>query len=188
MNRPADLPSSAHFQQLPCGTRAKYVAGGCHCMLCRAANSRYECERAAARKRGEGNGLVSAARAQAHLRWLLSKHGVGRRAVRAASDVGETTLQEIRSGRKTKIRAQTERRILAVDRLCVSDHALVPARRAWALLKRLKADGYPALRLVRFLGGKSSGLQFGRVMMTARNVRRVERLYRELMAEEVTQA
>jgi hypothetical protein len=112
----------------------------------------------------------------------LSRAGVGRRAVGAASDVGDTTLSEIRSGKKTQIRANTERRILAVDASCVSDHALVSARRAQRLLGRLKADGYPARRLVRMLGGKSQGLQFGTRRMTARNARRIERLYRELMA------
>jgi len=181
MARPADLPFTAHFQQMPCGSRAKYIGGGCRCLQCRAANSRYETERAAARKRGEWNGLVSADRARAHLS-MLSRQGVGRRAVGAASDVGDTTLQQIRNGAKTQIRANTEKRILAVDKSCVSDGALVPAGRAQRLLERLKAEGYPALRLVRFLGGKSQGLQFGARKMTARNVRRIERLYRELMA------
>jgi len=113
----------------------------------------------------------------------LSRKGVGRRAVGAASDVADTTLSEIRSGRKAHIRANTERRILAVDVSCLSDRALVPATRAQRLLEKLKAEGWPALRLVRLLGGKSQGLQFGQRLMTARNVRRVERLYRELTAQ-----
>jgi hypothetical protein len=181
MARPTDLPFTEHFQRLPCGTRAKYVSGGCRCLLCRAAASRYESERQAARKRGESNGLVPADRARAHM-LMLSGLGVGRRAVGAASDVGDTTLQKIRNGKKTQIRANTERRILAVDTSCISDGALVPARRAQRMLERLKAEGYPALRLVRFLGLKGMGLQFGQRHMTARNVRRIERLYRELMA------
>jgi hypothetical protein len=113
---------------------------------------------------------------------MLSRQGVGRRAVAAASDVGKSTLQEIRNGHKTQIRAATERRILAVDASCISDHALVSAQRAQAQLARLKREGYPARRLVRFLGGQSDGLKFGVRFMTARNVRRVERLYRELLA------
>jgi hypothetical protein len=179
--RPTDLPLTDHFQRLACGVRAKYVAGGCRCLQCRAANSRYETARAAARQRGEWNGLVPADRARAHM-VTLSRAGVGRRAVGAASDVGDTTLSEIRNGTKTQIRADTERRILAVDASCVSDHALVSARRAQRLLGRLKAEGYPARRLVRWLGGTSQGLQFGTRRMTARNVRRIEQLYRELMA------
>lgn len=127
------------------------------------------------------NGLVSAEAARTHLLWL-SRRGVGRRAVAAASDVSPTILMEIRNGTKRQLRADTERRILAVDRDCVSDHALVSASRAWRQLRRLIADGYPARRLVRFLGMKGQGLQFGRVKMTARNVRRIDRLYRELLA------
>jgi hypothetical protein len=150
-------------------------------MLCRAANSRYETMRAAARKRGEWNGLVSADAARAHL-YELSKLGVGYKSVAAAANVSPTSLMEIRAGRKLQLRRETERRILDVDRSCVADGALVDARRAQRLLDRLKAEGYPALRLVRFLGMKASGLQFGRRRMTARNAQRIERLYRELMA------
>lgn len=41
MSRPADLPSPEHYQLMPCGTRAKYVAVHCRCLKCRGANSRY---------------------------------------------------------------------------------------------------------------------------------------------------
>ncbi len=41
MARPADLPTADRFQEMPCGTRAKYVAVHCRCPKCRAANSRY---------------------------------------------------------------------------------------------------------------------------------------------------
>lgn len=181
MSRPADLPFTEHFQQMPCGSRAKYSGAGCRCLLCRAANSRYETMRAAARKRGEWNGLVAADRVRAHL-LALSKAGIGYKSVAAAADVSRTSLMEIRAGRKLHLRRQAERRILDVDESCVADGALVDARRAQRLLSRLQAEGYPALRLVRFLGMKASGLQFGRRRMTARNVQRVERLYRELMA------
>ena len=37
--RLADLRARAAVK--PCGTRAKYIAAKCRCMLCRAANSRY---------------------------------------------------------------------------------------------------------------------------------------------------
>lgn len=181
MARPASLPFTEHFQQLPCGSRAKYMGAGCRCMLCRAANSRYEVMRAAARKRGEWNGLVSADAVRTHL-FALSKLGVGYKSVAAAANVSHTSLMNIRAGRKRQLRRQAERRILDVDQSCIADHALVDARPAQRLLRRLKAEGYPALRLVRFLGLKASGLQFGRRHMTARNAQRIERLYRDLMA------
>lgn len=41
MARPPDLPTTERFQQLPCGTRAKYVAVKCRCPKCRAANCHY---------------------------------------------------------------------------------------------------------------------------------------------------
>lgn len=181
MARPADLPFTDHFQQMSCGSRAKYMGAGCRCMLCRAANSRYETMRAAARKRGEWNGVVSADRARAHL-LVLSTLGVGYKSVAAAANVSKTSLMNIRAGRKLHLRRQTERRILDVDRSCVADGALVDARPAMRLIRRLLHEGYPALRLCRFLGYKSSGLQFRDRWMTARNAQRVERLYRELMA------
>jgi hypothetical protein len=181
MTRPADLPFTEHFQQLPCRVRAKYIGAGCRCMLCRAANSRYETMRAAARKRGEWNGLVSADAVRAHL-FALSDAGVGYKSVAAAAGVGHTTLMKIRAGRKLHLRRQTERRILDVDQSCIADGALVDARPAMRLIRSLLREGYPALRLCRFLGYKGQGLQFNDRRMTARNALRVERLYRELMA------
>lgn len=41
MARPADLPYAEHYQQMPCGTRAKYIAVHCRCPKCRAANRAY---------------------------------------------------------------------------------------------------------------------------------------------------
>lgn len=95
------------------GTRARYVCG-CRCMLCRAANSRYETMRAAERRAGRSNHLVSSAPSRRHL-IRLSKAGVGRRAVSDVTGIGCTCLAEIRGGRKLKVRAQTEQKILAVS-------------------------------------------------------------------------
>lgn len=50
MARPADLPYTDHFQNMPCGSRAKYVAVHCRCPKCRAANSRYVRQRDALAK------------------------------------------------------------------------------------------------------------------------------------------
>jgi hypothetical protein len=182
--RPHDLPFTEHFQSLPCGTRAKYVAGRCRCLRCRAANSSYETARAAARRRGEWNGLVSAERARQQL-VALSRQGVGRRAVSAACDVGETTLQEIRSGAKTQIRAATERRILAVTKDAIADHALVGGGRTHQRLRRLLEEGFTKTELARRLGStaKVPALQLTPGRVTARNAMKVERLYRLVMAE-----
>jgi hypothetical protein len=122
-------------------------------------------------------------RARRHLR-TLSKHGVGRRAVQAACDIGDTTLQEIRSGRKTHIRRETERRILAVTPEAVSDHALVPARQTIGRLCRLLDEGFTKTELARRLGSTARvpALQVKPGFITAKKAAQVERLYRMVMA------
>lgn len=184
MARPADLPFTEHFQSLPCGVRAKYVAGGCRCMLCRAANSRYETERAAARKRGEGNGLVDAAPIRAQLR-RLSRQGVGYKSVAIAADVSKTVLQNVMTGRKHQVRARTVRRVLAVTKDAIADRALVPGARAHAMLERLLDEGFTKTELARRLGSKAKvpSLQLKARLLTARSASKVERLYRTVMAE-----
>jgi len=67
----------------PHGTRARY-AGGCRCLPCRAANSRYECARFRARREGDSRGIVDAAKARQHID-ELSALGVGRRTIAEAS-------------------------------------------------------------------------------------------------------
>lgn len=66
------------------GTRAAYK-GGCKCLLCRAANSRYNTAREAARKHGDTRDLVSAEPVVRHLRKLAAR-GVGYKSVAAAAD------------------------------------------------------------------------------------------------------
>lgn len=173
------MPSPEAFRDRPHGTRLRYISG-CKCVPCRAANSRYECERAAARRRGEGAGIVPATRARAHLR-KLSRQGVGRRAVAAASDVAETILQLIGAGRRARIRASTERRILAVDAAARADGTLVSAGSTWRRLEALLAEGFPKAEIARRLGYQTPALQLRPDRITARNAVRVERLYRRIM-------
>lgn len=182
--KPVDLPSRDHFMAMPCGSRAKYMGARCRCMLCRAANSRYETERAAARRHGDDNGLVAAVAARVHL-FALSRQGVGRRAVGAACDVGDTTLQQIRSGAKTQIRKNTERRILAVTAAAVSDHALVSAKKTHRRLAVLREEGFTKTELARRLGSKARtpSLQLKSNRVIAINAVKVERLYQQVMAE-----
>lgn len=178
--RPLDLPFAEHFQKMPCGTRAKYVAGCCRCMLCRAANSRYETERAARRRAGEWNGLVAATRARKHL-LALSRAGVGRRSVVAASDVGHTVICDVKSGRKTQIRADTERRILAVTVGAKAGAALVPAARTWQRIRVLLEEGFTKGAIARRLGRKTPALQIRKDRVTLRTAVNVERLYETVM-------
>lgn len=160
------------------GRRARYVAG-CRCELCRAANRNYARKRGRAQREGDWNGLVDAARARAHL-VSLSRRGVGRRAVAAATDVSQTVILDIRTGKKTRIRARTERKILGVTTAARSDRGLVKPGRTFRLIEQLQEEGFSKAELARRLGYKAPALQFTRHRMTVRNVAAVERLYRRL--------
>lgn len=165
----------------PHGSRLKYM-GGCRCDSCRKANSSYESERQKARKSGDWNGIVSADKARTHLEWL-SKKGVGRRSVSAASDVGESVIMEIKSGSRKNIRARTERLILAVTLDAAADHALISAKRTWKMIDKLLGWGHTKTELAKLLGYANGALQFGRDTVTVRNEFEVERLFKRLEKE-----
>lgn len=179
--RPSTLPAASTFVSRPHGTRLRYMSG-CRCVPCRAANSRYETLRLRRRAMGDWNGYVPAAEARAHV-LALSDRGMGYKRVATAAGVSAAVLSKIRSGERLQVRARTARRILAVT-FTPSRATLVPHGPPQTLLRRLIAEGYPAVRLVRWLGlPKSSGLQFGRVHVTHRTAEKVRALYRRLMAE-----
>jgi hypothetical protein len=113
----------------PHGQRSRYVSG-CRCALCRKANRRYQRQRETKKRAEESNRLVTADRARKHL-LFLSRQGVGRRSVRAATDIAESTLMLIKSGKRRLIRETTERLILGVDLAARADASLVPAAPAW---------------------------------------------------------
>jgi len=161
------------------GDRLRYMAG-CRCDACRKANSAYECARQRARKAGDWNGIVPADKARAHMH-KLARRGVGRRAIGAATDIADTVLSDIRSGRKRQIRARTERLILGVTPSVASDHAIISARRTRQLIAQLLDEEYTEAFLAKRLGYANRYLQFGE-RITVRNAARVQRLYRELMS------
>lgn len=161
------------------GDRLRYVAG-CRCSLCRAANSAYERERQTARLAGDWNGIVPAAKARSYMAHL-SAQGVGRRAIAIASDVSHTVLQEIRTGRKTKIRALTERRILAVTVDMALDGALVPAKETWALVDALLKAGFTKRQIAHGIGQTNGALQLSREQVTVRNADQVRKLHARLI-------
>lgn len=172
----------------PCGTRVRYYAG-CRCAECRAANATYERERQAARERGEGNGLVNAERARAHL-LALSKRGVGRKTAADAAKVSASIVCRIAEGSKLRIREQTERRILAVTETTAADGARRPARATWRMLDELISAGYSKSRLAsEILGHRVTGLQISRRYVTVRTEASVRRVYERLrIASERDQA
>jgi len=177
--RPSDLPSIKELgERKSCGTRLRYMAG-CRCVPCRAANSSYETMRAAERRKGNWNGLVPAMRARRHL-IKLSRLGIGRDSVAAASDVGVTTISEVFRGIKLNIRSETEKKLLSVTKDAVADHGYVSARRTWVLLNRLLSEGITKTELSRRLGYKGT-LQFNKEVVTAKTAGKVERFYRRIM-------
>lgn len=164
--------------ELAHGTRGRYVTG-CRCEPCRGANSEYANRRYREKRNGDWNGLVDASKARAHL-LRLSRQGVGRRAVHAASDVSLSVIQLVRDGTKTQIRARTARKILAVTPAMASDRALVKPGRTHKLIDQLCEEGFTKIDLARRMGYAGNALQFGRTRMTVRNVARVEALHRRL--------
>jgi hypothetical protein len=171
-------PAAELARDRPCGDRLRYIAG-CRCAECRQANTAYEKARAVARRSGDWNGIVPATRAREHLA-QLSERGIGRRTVGDVSGIADTVLSDIIAGRKVRIRARTERLILAVGTAAAADHALVSAAETWRLLDELVADGYNKADLARRLGYASRALQFSRQQVTVRNAYDVRRLYEQL--------
>jgi len=162
----------------PHGERIRYLAG-CRCALCRKANSNYANERAAAIRAGDWNGIVSAQKARTHLA-TLSAHGIGRRTVSNITGVSETCISAITSGQKIKIRAKTEKLILAVTTQCQADGALISAKPSWKLINELLKDGYTKSDIARAMGFERPVLQLGRTHCTVLNAAIVQRVFDRL--------
>ena len=168
----------------PHGTRIKYM-GGCRCIPCRAANSRYSVECDRRKRRGEGNPLVPADGARAHLR-KLSKAGVGYKTVADAAGVAASVVAKITAGQRTRIRKRTADRILAVTPGCAADGALVPAGPTWKRIRWLLDEGFTMSWLARRLGSRAKvpALQIGKKRVKASTALRVEKLVNLLRAGE----
>lgn len=171
-------PATELARDRPCGIRLKYVAG-CRCAACRRANTDYETARAKARKAGDWNGVVDAARARDHLR-ALRRRGIGRNAVATAADVARSIVQAVRAGTKKRLRARTERKLLAVGVAQRMDGALVPAARTHKLIADLLVEGYTKRSLALRMGYANKALQVGKKFVTLRLAHRFERLHNKL--------
>lgn len=172
---------TAPVTNTPHGTRKKYRSG-CRCLICRAANARYESERARVHVPGGGTSLVPATAAREHIH-QLSKDGLGRDALSAASDIAPSVISRIKSGRSTHVQRRTEDKLLSISKDAVSDASLVKARPTWRQINALLAEGFTKAELARRLHYKTGSLQLGKKWILARNAARVDRLYRMLMKE-----
>lgn len=108
----------------------------------------------------------------------------GSTSVAAAADVSRTTLAKILAGTRHQLRAASARRVLAIDRDAIADHALVPAGRTWQRINRLLEEGFTKAELARRFGAKTRALQFGRRRVLASTAVKVERFYRITVAGE----
>jgi hypothetical protein len=172
------LPTPERLAERPHGTRLRYLSG-CRCTPCRAANSRYETARAAARKAGDWRGLVDAGPARAHL-VRLSRCGVGYKSAADAAGVARSVVAKVLSGDRCQVRAHTSRRLLAVTEDARADASTVPAGPTWRRIKQLLEEGYTKARLARELGAQRPALQLGRARVLARTALRVELLHERL--------
>lgn len=130
------------------------------------------------------SGHVPPGRARGHL-LALRAAGVGYKTVAAASDIAPSTLGGILADDRW-IRAETERRILAVDASTIADHALVDGAATRAVFARLIARGFTKEHLASLLGSSSRALQRGRSeLVLAITEARALRLERRALAGEV---
>lgn len=177
--RPSGLRSAAELGAgKPHGVRMRYQ-GGCRCKLCRAANARYSVMREAERREGRGAGIVGAVRARRHV-LKLSDRGIGYKSVAKAARVAKSIVLEIRTGARPRIRKSTERRILEVDESAARSATVIPAGATWKKIAWLLSEGFTKKTLSERLGYKNGSLQFDRDVITARNARKIGRLYRTL--------
>jgi hypothetical protein len=161
----------------PHGTRIKYL-GGCRCIPCRAANSRYNSECDARKREGLGNGLVDTAPALEHLR-ILSGQGVGYKAVCEAAGVGNSSVMLAMQGRRKLMRAANARAILAVTfDMAVRDGALVSAKPTWRHIRWLMNEGMTKTEIARRLGSKAKTptLQIRPNLVLASTAMKIEKL------------
>lgn len=170
----------AKFAARPHGTRLRYL-GGCRCLPCRAANSRYSSHRLREIGKGRWNGVVDAAPAREKLQQLSAK-GMGYKRVAVVAKISRTTLQKIMSGKRGKVRALALQRILET-KFMPAPAAVIAAGPTWKLLNELIADGWPKYRLAVLLGATGGGLQIRKDFVLARTAVKVWKLHKKLMPE-----
>lgn len=155
-----------HGQPCPHGSHLRKDSTGDICRRCREAL--------------DYRGLVPSDRARTHL-LDLSKQGVGNKSVALACDISTAILWNIRSGVTTQIRAETERKILAVDRQAAADGAIISGRRTHKAIAKMRRMGLTKTEIAERLGNKTRPIQI-KPRVLARTELRVLRLLAEVLA------
>ena len=121
------------------------------------------------------NGLVPAKPARRHM-LMLSKRGIGRRSVGAATDISDSILSKIIRGERKQIMKRTADAILLVDKNAISDHGLINAAPTWERIRRLIQHGYTKARISKEIGQGGRALQLGKKKVTAKSAEKIKRL------------
>ena len=130
------------------------------------------------------NGIVSSDAARKHI-LKLAHAGVGSRSISAASDVGRSLIQKLKRGDAPRIRAEVERRILAVTpEKARGAGNLVNAKPTWSRINRLMDEGFTKREIARRMGYRSPAIPLNpkRKLITAASAMRYERFYNRIMA------
>jgi predicted transcriptional regulator len=167
MTRPRGLKSNEELAKEK-GHETIYMYNqGCRCNRCKKKKRDYSRARAIARKSGDRNGIVSAAKAQAHLRELWCSRDITRRDISKYSNVPPSTLSAVRSGQKTKLRERTERKILAT-----TAEKIIAAKKGVSSAElELKKN-----EILKNLMSKASSLKIDKVILTIRDSSAIEDL------------
>lgn len=130
------------------------------------------------RKRSAWNGLVDAKPARKHIR-AMSRVGIGYRTLADAARVNTSTVRQVMTGERRKIRKSTLEAILSVDEGARADHALIPGGETQRILRELEPEFLTKRNLAQALGYQSYGTP-NRSRITVRNAHRVRRLARRV--------
>lgn len=169
---------------------ARYALDGCRCYPCCFARSEYVQRRTRLIAYGRWKPWTEIGPARVHLQTLMAL-GYGYRTIALLTGLSVKTVRDVAAGRRhdasrhhprmQRIRSTTAAAILAVplDHGHLPDGALVDADLTWSRIRALIAAGYSRAWIARAAGlGPQLRLEPDRV--TARNARRIERVYRDV--------
>jgi ferredoxin-fold anticodon binding domain-containing protein len=122
--------------------------------------------------------MLSASPARKHLAYL-SERGVGLHAVNKTCKVAYSTLQDIKNRKVTKVSPRVLVRIMNVTTEDMAPSALVPAEKAWELVRLLKELGVPKATISEKLGNNGKALQIGRTRVLKRTLEDLQLIYEQ---------